>query len=130
MVFMIFNFAQYINVPGSVQYARKCILYGFPSEMDFSPLIPASHTRRKRSSGIRRLVVGKFISNGKPYFMHIMFDQVLKPEERTRLAENIGGHLKDALEMIQKRAVRNFSQADPEYGRRIQEVLDKHRQVT
>ena len=36
------------NVSWGVKYAWKCILYGFPSEMDFSPLISESHPRRKR----------------------------------------------------------------------------------
>ncbi len=52
---------------------------------------------------------------------------MLKPEEQTRLVENIAGHLKDAQEFIQKRTVRNFAQCDPEYGRRIQELLDMYK---
>ena len=34
-----------INVPWSVKYVRKCILYGYPCEMGFSPLVsePRSH---------------------------------------------------------------------------------------
>ena len=55
---------------------------------------------------------------------------MLSPEDRTHLVENIGYHLKDAQEFIQKRAVRNFSQADPEYGRRVQEVLDRYKHVS
>ena len=35
------------------------MLYGFPCEMDFSPLVFVSHPRRKRLGGIRRLVVRK-----------------------------------------------------------------------
>ncbi len=53
--------------------------------------------------------------------------QVLSPQARTNLVTNIAGHLKDAQEFIQKRAVRNFSCADPEYGRRIQELLNQHK---
>ncbi|KAK2169480.1 hypothetical protein LSH36_9g00000 [Paralvinella palmiformis] len=53
--------------------------------------------------------------------------KVLSPEDRTHLVENIGHHLKDAQEFIQKRAVRNFSQADPEYGHRVEEVLDRYK---
>jgi hypothetical protein len=43
------------------------------------------------------------------------------------LVENIAGHLKDAQEFIQKRAVHNFTQADPEYGRRVQAALHAHK---
>ena len=52
---------------------------------------------------------------------------VLTEEERTRLVENIAGHLKDAQEFIQKRAVENFSKADSEYGARIAELLQKYK---
>jgi catalase len=52
---------------------------------------------------------------------------VLSKDERERLTENIAGHMKDAQEFIQKRAVGNFAKADPEYGRMIQEKLDMHK---
>ena len=52
---------------------------------------------------------------------------MLSEKEKQRLVENIAGHLKDALEFIQRRAVSNFSQADPEYGRRISELLEEYR---
>ena len=48
---------------------------------------------------------------------------MLSAAERTRLVENISGHLKDAQEFIQKRAVGNFAQADPEFGRQLREAL-------
>jgi len=51
---------------------------------------------------------------------------VLKSDERDRLARNIAGHIKDAAEFLQKRAIANFSKADPEYGRKIEEELKKH----
>lgn len=41
------------------------------------------------------------------------------------MVENIGNHLVNASEFLQKRAVHNFSQADPDYGRGIQQVLDR-----
>ena len=47
MVFMIFNFAVYLAWLKCLKvYARKCLLYGFPCEMDFSPLVSESHSRR------------------------------------------------------------------------------------
>ncbi len=53
--------------------------------------------------------------------------KVLKPAERTRLAQNIAGHVKNAQEFIQKRVVQNFSQCDPEYGQTIQKFLDQYK---
>uniref|UniRef100_A0A8C5NY28 Catalase n=1 Tax=Jaculus jaculus TaxID=51337 RepID=A0A8C5NY28_JACJA len=52
--------------------------------------------------------------------------KVLSEEERKRLCENIAGHLKDAQLFIQKKAVKNFSDVHPEYGARIQALLDKY----
>lgn len=52
------------------------------------------------------------------------FFQVLKPEERARLIENIAGHLKDAQDFIQQRAVSNFSQVDADFGSRLRKSLD------
>jgi hypothetical protein len=57
-------------------------------------------------------------------FLFFVLQQVLKPEERTRLIENISGHLKDAQEFIQQRAVTNFSNVDRDFGRRLQAALD------
>lgn len=51
---------------------------------------------------------------------------VLNEEERKRLCENIAGHLKDAQLFIQKKAVKNFSDVHPDYGARIQALLDKY----
>ena len=53
--------------------------------------------------------------------------QVLSAAEQTRLVENIAGHMKDAQEFIQKRAVNNFAQADPEFGRRLRELLAQYK---
>nr|XP_031536866.1 catalase [Vicugna pacos] len=52
--------------------------------------------------------------------------KVLNEEQRKRLCENIAGHLKDAQLFIQKKAVKNFSDVHPEYGARIQALLDKY----
>lgn len=54
------------------------------------------------------------------------YRKVLTEEEKIRLCRNIAGHLKDAQEFIQRRAVRNFSQADPEYGSRIEKLLAEY----
>ncbi|CAE1320055.1 katE [Acanthosepion pharaonis] len=55
----------------------------------------------------------------------IFYKQVLNQAERKRLVKNIANHLIGAQEFLQKRAVHNFGQADPEYGQTLQEELDK-----
>ncbi|CAJ0928036.1 unnamed protein product [Ranitomeya imitator] len=49
----------------------------------------------------------------------------LSQEERQRLCENIAESLSGAQLFIQKRAVKNFSDVHPEYGRRVLVELDK-----
>jgi len=51
--------------------------------------------------------------------------KVLDDGGRQRLVENIGGHLKNAKAFIQERAVKVFTQVDPEFGKRVQQLLDE-----
>ena len=51
--------------------------------------------------------------------------QVLTKEGRENLTSNIAGHLIGAQEFLQKRAIGNFAQADPMFGRMLQEKIDK-----
>lgn len=56
----------------------------------------------------------------------IFYRQTLNNEERERLVSNIVGHLKDAADFIQDRAVKNFSQVDADFGRKLADGLRKH----
>ena len=55
--------------------------------------------------------------------MALFWRHVLTEDEKKRLVANIAGHLKGASEFIQRRAVRNFTQVDPEYGGGIARLL-------
>ena len=59
--------------------------------------------------------------------MTVFWRKVLTEDEKTRLVQNIAGHLKDASVFIQQRAVRNFTQVDPEYGGRIAKLLQQYK---
>jgi len=48
---------------------------------------------------------------------------VLNAEERKRLAANIAGHVKHAPEFIRERAIGNFTQVHPEFGKMIRDNL-------
>jgi len=50
---------------------------------------------------------------------------VLKPEDRQHLIENISGHLKKVNETIRQRAVKIFTQVDPEFGDGVQKALSR-----
>jgi catalase len=56
----------------------------------------------------------------------IFWRKVLDEGARNRLVENIAGHIKGAKDFIQDRAVKNFSQVDPEFGRRLRKAIDEH----
>jgi len=59
--------------------------------------------------------------------VNTFYNKVLKPEERQRLVENIAGHLKNAQEFLQERAIAMFSKVDPEYGNGIRKALQKYK---
>ncbi|CAL8129480.1 unnamed protein product [Orchesella dallaii] len=54
----------------------------------------------------------------------LYWNNVLTTEQRKRLAANIAGHLKNAQEFHQQRAIKQLSQVHPEYGRMIQQELE------
>ncbi|XP_066439603.1 catalase-like [Eleutherodactylus coqui] len=58
--------------------------------------------------------------------VRVFYNETLSEAERQRVCENIALHLKDAQIFIQKRAVKNFQAVDPDYGARIQALLEKH----
>lgn len=47
------------------------------------------------------------------------YNKILNAEEKTRLVNNISGHLAAASPFIQERAVKNFSQVSSDLGSRI-----------
>ncbi|CAL1265601.1 unnamed protein product [Larinioides sclopetarius] len=53
----------------------------------------------------------------------IFYREVLDDDQRSRLVRNIAENLVEAQEFIQARAVKNFAEADPEYGRRVADEL-------
>ncbi|KAJ1524757.1 hypothetical protein ONE63_009635 [Megalurothrips usitatus] len=55
----------------------------------------------------------------------IFWREVLNKAERERLVSNIVGNLKEAADFIQERAVKNFCQVDPEFGRGVADGLRK-----
>lgn len=55
--------------------------------------------------------------------------KVLTEDEKTRLVQNVAGHLKNASDFIQQRAVRNFTQVDREYGGRIAKLLLQYKSM-
>lgn len=53
----------------------------------------------------------------------VFFRSVLDDAGRDRLTSNIAGHLVNAQEFLQERAIANFVQVDPEYGALIQSKI-------
>ncbi|XP_034541149.1 catalase isoform X2 [Notolabrus celidotus] len=53
------------------------------------------------------------------------YTQVLNEEERQRLCKNMAGALKGAQLFIQKRMVENLKAVHPDYGNRVQTLLNK-----
>lgn len=55
----------------------------------------------------------------------LFWRNVLKPDERTRLVENIVGSLSGARKEVQARMVEIFTKVDPAYGKAVSEGLAK-----
>lgn len=53
----------------------------------------------------------------------VLYNKVLTPEQRQRLADNLSGNLAAASTFLQERAVKNFSQVSTELGSRIAQKL-------
>lgn len=53
----------------------------------------------------------------------VFYRQVLDEGGRTRLIDNIVGHMSGAAAFIQERATRNFAQVDEDFGRRLADGL-------
>lgn len=53
--------------------------------------------------------------------------KVLSEPERERLVNNVAGHLKNAQEFLQERAIANFTRVHPDYGQRVRFALKKHK---
>ena len=89
------------------------------------PLASSSwHAERQTSADVARYETGdedNFSQCG------MFFRKVLSSEERERLTSNIAGNLAGAQEFIQKRAIANFAAVDANYGRMIQEKMDRNK---
>lgn len=60
----------------------------------------------------------------------VFYQKVLDEAARTRLINNIAGHLKDAADFIQARTVSNFGQVDQSFGKRLAEALQSQKKMS
>lgn len=57
----------------------------------------------------------------------IFWRQTLDDQGRSNLIENMSGHLCNAADFIQDRAVNNYSKCDTDFGRRLRQALNEHK---
>lgn len=55
----------------------------------------------------------------------VFWRQTLTEEGRSNLIANMSGHLVNAADFLQERAVKNFGKCDADYGRRLQQALNE-----
>lgn len=55
----------------------------------------------------------------------IFWRETLNEQMRCNLIENMSGHLINAADFLQERAVKNFGKCDADYGRRLQQALNE-----
>jgi catalase len=51
--------------------------------------------------------------------------RIQSDEEKTDLINNIAGHIKNAKKEIRDRQIAHFKRADPDYGQRVQDAVNK-----
>lgn len=96
----------------------------FPNSFSGPEQNPQYLESEEEYSGIAK----KFESGDEDNYSQVtdFWNKVLNEESRRNLCENIAGHLKDAQPFIQKRAVYHFTQIHADYGRMVEELLQKH----
>lgn len=133
--------ANYLQLPVNCPYRAKTLNYqrdgpmtyktdyaGYPNYFPNSFSGPANSPAALESKFSVSGDVARYNSADEDNFTQvgIFWTKVLDEGARQRLIENIAGHLKNAQPFLQERAVKNFTQAHPEYGRRLRAALDKH----
>lgn len=58
----------------------------------------------------------------------VLYQRVLNEAERTRLIQNLANSLSPVADFIQRRSVNNFAQVDANFGRRLNEEIQRLRQ--
>lgn len=93
---------------------------------DECPRAKSLSTSVKFSGDVKRFDSGNEDNFSQP---RIFYQRVLDEAARNRLVSNIAGHLKDAAEFIQERAVKNFTQVDQSFGKRLCDALQAEKRV-
>lgn len=75
------------------------------------------------SGDVQRYDTGEEDNFSQP---RVFYQKTLDAAHRERLVSNIAGHIKDASDFIQERAVKNFSQVDPDFGKKLADALQAH----
>lgn len=130
----------YLNIPVNCPYRAKVANYqrdGFMTVTDNQAgapnYFPNSFSGPKDCPNYKECPdkftgdVQRFNSSDDDNFTQagVFYNKVLNADERSRLAENIAGHVVDAQEFIQQRAIGNFTKADPALGKAIQDRVNK-----
>lgn len=98
----------------------------FPNSFNGQKECPNAAISKYKASGD----VARYNSNDGDNFGQctLFWKKTLNEEERSRLIENVVSSLKHAADFIQERAVKNFSQVDADFGRRLSDGLRKYDQ--
>ncbi|KAJ9586128.1 hypothetical protein L9F63_020227, partial [Diploptera punctata] len=95
----------------------------YPNSFDGLKNDPNAAISRYNTSGD----VARYNSGDEDNFSQpqLFWRNVLKPDERERMVQNIVNNLKDAADFIQDRTVKMFSEVDPEFGFMLSDGLSK-----
>lgn len=89
------------------------------------PRVQSLQSKDKVSGDVHRYESGETEDNYQQ--ATVFWNKVLKADERQRLVDNISGHLVNASEFLQQRAVRNFGNVSSDLEKRLNEALQLKR---
>uniref|UniRef100_A0A8C6MLZ9 Catalase n=1 Tax=Nothobranchius furzeri TaxID=105023 RepID=A0A8C6MLZ9_NOTFU len=133
--------ANYLQLPVNCPYRARVANYqrdgpmcitdnqgGAPNYFPNSFSAPEAHPRFLESRFKVSPDVARYNSANEDNTTQVraFYTQVLNDEERQRLCENLAGSLKAAQLFIQKRMVEHLKDVHPDYGNKVQALLDKH----
>jgi len=134
----------YVQIPVNCPYRTKAATYqrdgpmtvsdnqaGCPNYFPNSFSGPADDTSKAESTFACVGDVARYNSADEDNFTQcgIFYRKVLNEAERTALVENIAGHMVNAQDFLQDRAIANFANADSEYGARIRQALNRNKKA-
>lgn len=121
-----------VNCPFAVRNTQRDGSANFNNQEDSPNYFPNSFSGPQHNTALNECPISvtgdikRYESGDEDNFTQagIFWRETLDEQMRCNLIENMSGHLINAAEFLQVRAVNNFGKCDSDYGRRLQQALN------